>query len=214
MLRGDEVGDAVRERVDVLDRGRRVERDPDVETAGAARHHERGEAELVQQVAQPPGSILHLLEVLGGGIEVEDHPVRVPEVVREHGQDVVLDAVLVRDVQQRVTVVDHGHHRRPLRGLERCALDEVREIVRCVLVEEALLVDPPVEAQHRERVVLHVREHHVADRVVVREHVELGVVVAREEDLVGTRDPDVVERHRPTLEPRQSRRALRRGAKA
>src|SRR5690606_30485294 len=75
--------------------GRAVEGDRDVEAARAGGHHEGGQAQLVQQVAEGEGGAADGLEVVGGGVEVEDEAVGVVEAVgpaepdvRRHGVEV------------------------------------------------------------------------------------------------------------------------------
>ncbi len=111
------------------------------------------------------------------------------------------DGALIGEVGEVVDVtgVDDGVPRRAaVGGRDVDALDRVGDVVGCVLLEEALAVDPVREPLEHERPPRHERQQVRRDAAVVVDDLGLGDVVVscparrcigrREEHLVGVRD--------------------------
>ncbi len=97
------------------------------------------------------------------------------------------------EVEQRVEPGrDHVRDRAArLRHLH--ALDPAREVVRDVLVEEPLALDPVGEPLHAHRAGAHVREHPFGHPLVVGREVRLRDPVVREQHLLRVRQRDRVQ---------------------
>src|ERR671923_283123 len=93
-------------------------------------------------------------------------------------------------------------------ALDPDALDEVRDVVRRLLLLDLLALDPVREALHVHRPAAYVRQHRLGDALVVAGELGLGQAI-REERLVRVGDLDR-DTHRPGRSSTTSRGSLSR----
>ncbi len=134
----------------------------------------------------------HVRERRALGVEIEDAPVRPLErgdAARPHVQRY---RAHVRDIDERLDVVEHEVADLALGLLapHRLEPEPLRRVDRRVFLEERLAVDAVGKAREHDRAVAQVRQQPVRDAAVVLDHVALGVAVGGPEHLVEVREID------------------------
>jgi hypothetical protein len=124
------------------------------------------------------------------GVEIDHHSVGLPEAVGAREPHVRRDRVLPDEIDERGGVAHEHVCDGPVRLRHLDPPDPLREVVRDVLVEEALAPDPVGEALHAHRAEADMRQHPLADALVVVGEVGLCDPVVRKEQLVRMRDLD------------------------
>src|SRR6266542_2455376 len=194
---GQQRGGVGGQRAHLVEAGARPQRRHHVEPLGPGGLHERDQAQLLEQVADPPCGVADALHrAVVRRVEVEHHPVRLLEMGDPPGRGVQRHRAEVGQVGERVGVVAA----RVLDAAAALARDRgaphpVGEVLRRLLLEEALAVDPLREALQAQRPVLDVGEHGVGHLPVVADQVALGDAVAREQHLVGVGNLDLGHVH-------------------
>ncbi len=181
-----------------------AERDEHVQARLAGRLGEAGEADGVED----------LVEVLrgrdgglqrGGGLHVEVHREEIGEIeaLRAAGGHVDRNGAEVRDVNERIGVVDQEDlvDVAAVLVLQVEPADPRREAGGDVPRIEMLAADAVGVADEHDRAVREVREHHGRDGLVIGAEVGLGVAVVGPEDLVAVGDGHARRRGPGGLDP-------------
>src|SRR5580765_6136718 len=179
----------LRERVRLRERRTPCDRRDDVDAVGAARLDVARQLELVEQL---PDEVRHLdreLETVVGRVEVEEHEVRPVRLVDARVPRVHVDAVVLHHEQHCFRRIDEREIDEPRLALPRpraelARRDPARQMLRRLLLEERLAVDPVGIALHRERTILEMGNDRRPDLPVVLEEVALRDPVLGIEDTV------------------------------
>src|SRR5262245_2647528 len=165
-----------------------VKRQDDVKAFRARSLDPAPESQILQEIADVQCGLAQPVEILAGGIEVEDADIRVVQPGSARHPDVRRDRVLVGHPQERA---DIGHERMmddPVFFWNLDSFEPVRKSFRDILLPEPFLANPRRVPLHRHRPPAQMRQHDGRDRLVVRSELALRDAVFGEEDLVWMRD--------------------------